>query len=180
MNEIRVVESHFPEVQVVIFHVLKYPKTISRKEGFGEISQEDRKIHRRPIKYQGNRVGALADDEYDEEMQNVLHVTSHFAASKIGHEYAVALTKFENVYTYSNDPRKTEAVLSFTTTGCETVRIASDLADVDDDDEFDNIRMRKRRSYLTLIKKSPITNTSGDAIREHSQSQSQERASHAN
>ncbi|KAJ0388910.1 hypothetical protein P43SY_011546 [Pythium insidiosum] len=80
------------------------------KKGGGTMSACIKELIATRVKYQGNRVGALADDEYDEEMQNVLHVTSHFAASKIGHEYEAALTKFENVYTYSNDPRKTEAV----------------------------------------------------------------------
>ncbi|ETI35014.1 hypothetical protein F443_18594 [Phytophthora nicotianae P1569] len=167
LNEIRVLESKFPEARILIchFHVIKYLKEMRANPEFGKLFWK--------VEGWCGWINEHGDVSYDEEMTTVLHFKTHYVAQQIEQQYATALAKAET-YNYVDDSdggdfvvvngvfsehklrtqfeRYREAVRA-------THLIANEMADIEDETEFDemlqvvldqwrNVRQRKRTSKI--------------------------------
>ncbi|KAJ0408790.1 hypothetical protein ATCC90586_005541 [Pythium insidiosum] len=185
LNEIRVLQAHFPHARILIctFHVIKYLKLKTKNVEFGRISTQDQASIDNIVydmiyakdneEYEANYVALEAlckrlhfeaffeymkanwhpcKDIYDEEMNNVLLVSTHYVAKQIEPEYAAAMEKWTKIHVdvppvrafqYNKFQESTTPLVPLLTRAeryrvalSATQAISSELAEIDDVTEF--------------------------------------------
>ncbi|EGZ18612.1 hypothetical protein PHYSODRAFT_332361 [Phytophthora sojae] len=100
--------------------------------------------------YRLSRVGQFVNSNYDEEMSNVLRITTHYVAKQIEQQWTNSDRKLEKVRQFSyekfkdaNSGRREQRVKTHAERYREAVRathlIATEMADIDDESEFEEM-----------------------------------------